>query len=93
MIQDDVLYGAAEAAIGYRKSVADRGSTVAPYLDVLASFDAPLPEGPTDCTEVIGDLVENASPGLRSMTSPEFFGWVIGGSHPVGVAADWLTSA
>ena len=27
------------------------------------------------------------------MTGPRFFGWVIGGSHPVGVAADWLTSA
>ena len=93
MIQDEVLYSAAEAAIRYRKSVPDRGSTVAPYPDVLASFDGPLPEGPTDCAKVIGELVENASPGLRSMTSPEFFGWVIGGSHPTGVAADWLTSA
>jgi glutamate/tyrosine decarboxylase-like PLP-dependent enzyme len=27
------------------------------------------------------------------MTGPRFFGWVIGGSHPVGVAADWLTGA
>ena len=27
------------------------------------------------------------------MTAPRFFGWVIGSSHPTGVAADWLTSA
>ena len=27
------------------------------------------------------------------MTSPNFHGWVIGASHPAGVAADWLTSA
>jgi glutamate/tyrosine decarboxylase-like PLP-dependent enzyme len=27
------------------------------------------------------------------MTGPRFFGWVIGASHPVGVAADWLTAA
>jgi glutamate/tyrosine decarboxylase-like PLP-dependent enzyme len=27
------------------------------------------------------------------MTGPRFFGWVIGASHPVGVAADMLTSA
>ncbi|MGO8352249.1 pyridoxal-dependent decarboxylase, partial [Rhizobium johnstonii] len=28
-----------------------------------------------------------------SCSGPRFFGWVIGGSHPVGVAADFLTSA
>ena len=27
------------------------------------------------------------------MTAPTFHGWVIGASHPAGVAADWLTSA
>jgi glutamate/tyrosine decarboxylase-like PLP-dependent enzyme len=27
------------------------------------------------------------------MTGPRFHGWVIGGSHPIGVAADWLSSA
>jgi glutamate/tyrosine decarboxylase-like PLP-dependent enzyme len=27
------------------------------------------------------------------ITSPRFFGWVMGGSHLAGVAADWLTSA
>ncbi len=27
------------------------------------------------------------------MTGPRFYGWVIGASHPVGVAADMLTSA
>jgi len=27
------------------------------------------------------------------MTGPRFFGWVIGGSHPAGVTADWLVSA
>ena len=26
------------------------------------------------------------------MPGPRFFGWVIGASHPAGVAADWLTS-
>jgi glutamate/tyrosine decarboxylase-like PLP-dependent enzyme len=93
MIQDEVLRGAAEEAIQYRKGVPDRGSGVAPYRDVLASFDGPLPEEPTDSGNVIGELVANASPGIRSMTGPGFFGWVIGGSHPTGVAADWLTSA
>ena len=93
MIQDEVLRGAAEAAIEYRKSLPDRSSGVAPYRDLLAAFDEPLPDEPAEPAQVIGELVANASPGIRSMTSPGFFGWVIGGSHPTGVAADWLTSA
>jgi glutamate/tyrosine decarboxylase-like PLP-dependent enzyme len=38
-------------------------------------------------------LVFQAEPGLHATAGLRFFGWVIGGSHPVGVAADWLTSA
>ena len=41
---------------------------------------------------VIRELIALAEPGLAAMTGPRFFGWVIGGSNPVGVAADWLTS-
>ncbi|AWM88474.1 aspartate aminotransferase family protein [Microvirga sp. 17 mud 1-3] len=63
------------------------------YPDALAAFDAPVPETGTPADDVIRDLVERASPGLHATTGPRFFGWVIGGSHPVGVAADWLTSA
>ena len=42
---------------------------------------------------IIDDLVRLAGPGLHATTGPRFHGWVIGGSHPVGVAADWLTAA
>ena len=37
-------------------------------------------------------LVANAEPGLTAMSSPRFFGFVIGGTYPVALAADWLTS-
>jgi glutamate/tyrosine decarboxylase-like PLP-dependent enzyme len=93
MNQDEVLRRAAEAAIEYRKGDSERGSGVAPFSELLSAFEAPLPEVPSDAGDIIGELVANASPGLRAMTSPGFFGWVIGGSHPAGVAADWLTSA
>ncbi len=39
------------------------------------------------------ELVRRAEGGLLGMVSPNFHGWVIGASHPAGVAADWLTSA
>src|SRR5580765_5345849 len=34
-----------------------------------------------------------AEPGLVAHTGPRYFGFVIGGSLPVAMAADWLTSA
>jgi glutamate/tyrosine decarboxylase-like PLP-dependent enzyme len=56
-------------------------------------FDAPTPETGLASVDVIDELVAKASPGLSAMAGSRFFGWVIGASHPVGVAADWLTSA
>ncbi|MCD2443735.1 aminotransferase class V-fold PLP-dependent enzyme [Agromyces sp. SYSU K20354] len=43
--------------------------------------------------EVIDHLVMAAEPGLIATGSPRFFGWVIGGTQPVALAADWLVSA
>ncbi|WP_262296171.1 pyridoxal phosphate-dependent decarboxylase family protein [Microvirga sesbaniae] len=63
------------------------------YPDALAAFAQPTPETGLAAEEVIRDLVRRATPGLHASTGPRFFGWVIGASHPVGVAADWLTSA
>lgn len=85
---------ACEAAIAFRHDVRDRAA--APQDDYAASlrgFSAPLPETGSDPEAVLGDLVRLADPGLMTPTGPRFFGWVIGGSHPAGVAADWLTSA
>jgi glutamate/tyrosine decarboxylase-like PLP-dependent enzyme len=91
---DEVLRSAAEQAIAYRDGLLEGKPTkVASYSEMLATFDAPVPETGTAAGEIIDDLVRKATPGLRAMASPTFFGWVIGGSHPVGVAADWLTSA
>ena len=63
------------------------------YAGALAAFDAPTPETGAPPEAVIDDLVLRAGPGLHASAGDRFFGWVIGASHPVGVAADWLTSA
>ena len=94
MSADEVLRRAADAAIEYRERIAANGcSPIVTFGEALAAFDAPLPENPAEPTGVIAELVTKATPGLRAMTGAGFFGWVIGGSHPTGVAADWLTSA
>lgn len=87
-----VLQRAADHAVAYRRAVGAPQAT-RPYADLLAAFDAPTPEEPADAARVIDDLARLSAPGLRAMTGPLFFGWVIGASHPVGVAADWLTAA
>ena len=38
-------------------------------------------------------MIADADDGLNQMSSPNFYGYVLGGSHPVGVAADMLVSA
>jgi glutamate/tyrosine decarboxylase-like PLP-dependent enzyme len=42
---------------------------------------------------VIADLVRNVEGGLLGSAGGRFFAWVIGGSLPSALAADWLTSA
>jgi glutamate/tyrosine decarboxylase-like PLP-dependent enzyme len=61
--------------------------------DLAKGLGGPLPEGPTDPAEVVDLLAEVAEPGLMAMPSGRFYGWVIGGTLPAALAADWLTSA
>lgn len=90
----EALAIAAQAAADYRRRIAIAETTpVDSYAEVLARFNAPVPEFGGDSAEIVEELIGKAEGGIRAMTAPRFFGWVIGGSHPTGVAADWLTSA
>lgn len=85
---------ASQSAIAFRQGVGSRAAApLDDYAASLRSFSEPLPEVGADPAEALDDLVRRADRGLMTPTGPRFFGWVIGGSHPAGVAADWLTSA
>jgi glutamate/tyrosine decarboxylase-like PLP-dependent enzyme len=89
-----MLRHAAEMAMDFRRSLDARPQrSRRSFAEMRQSFAAPLPEEGTDGFAVIEELADLAEPGLAIMAGPRFFGWVIGASHPVGVAADWLTSA
>jgi len=57
-----------------------------------AALGGPLPETGADPLEVIEALARGVEPGLVAMPGPRFFGFVIGGSLPAALGADWLTS-
>ncbi|MHA7208194.1 pyridoxal phosphate-dependent decarboxylase family protein [Arthrobacter sp. MDT1-65] len=61
--------------------------------ELAPAFGGPLPRGGTPAAEVVTFLAEQAEPGLMAMPSGRFFGWVIGGTLPAALAADWLVSA
>jgi glutamate/tyrosine decarboxylase-like PLP-dependent enzyme len=85
---------ALQHASDFRDRVADRAPRpVMSASELQALFDGPTPEVGEDSLTVIDRLNAAAGPGLTASAGPRFFGWVIGGSHPVGVAADMLTSA
>ena len=75
-------------------SLPDRPVPPRRHADEIAiDLGGPLPEGPTSAADVVDLLAEGAEPGLMAMPSGRFFGWVIGGTLPAALAADWLTSA
>jgi glutamate/tyrosine decarboxylase-like PLP-dependent enzyme len=89
---ENLFAQASALAAEYRRTVGDAAPPLT-YAAMRDAFDVPTPEQGMPATEVIEELAGRSEPGLRAMTGPRFYGWVIGASHPVGVAADWLTAA
>ena len=58
-----------------------------------AALGGPLPDGPLDPIDVVEELARGAENGLVGTAGPRYFGFVVGGSVPAALAADWLTSA
>jgi glutamate/tyrosine decarboxylase-like PLP-dependent enzyme len=91
---DEALSRADSHARAWLNSVGER--PVGPRAtadELLAGFGGPLPEQPTQPEEVVDLLAMLADRGLMAMQSGRFFGWVIGGTLPAALAADWLVSA
>lgn len=60
--------------------------------DMLDVFGGPMPAHGTDPAQVIEQIATGADRGLVAIAGGRFFGFVIGGTHPAALAADWLVS-
>jgi len=88
------LEAALENALVYLESL-DRAS-VAATVDLVTlrkRIGKALPNEGVPPEQVVADLVKDAAGGILGSAGGRFFGWVIGGSVPAALAADWLTSA
>lgn len=90
----NLLDDTARRASRYLQSLDAR--SVAPTKEAIAAlgkFEQTFPEDGSAAAEVVAELDEIGSPATMASAGGRFFGFVIGGSLPVTVAANWLATA
>ena len=89
-----LLEAAAQRAIRYLETRDARPvAPTAAAVAGLAALDEPTPERPTPPERVLEVLDEVCTPATMAISGGRFFGFVMGGAFPVGVAANWLATA
>ena len=59
---------------------------------LFQALHRPLGDDGVEPDRVIAELARDVDPGLVASAGPRYFGFVIGGSLPAALAAEWLTA-
>jgi glutamate/tyrosine decarboxylase-like PLP-dependent enzyme len=93
-VDDRTLRRAAELALDFLGGLPERPvGELASIEELRTALDVPLEDASLPPLEVVERLAAAVEPGLVASAGPRYFGFVIGGSLPSALAADWLTSA
>ena len=68
-------------------------AATATLAELRGRLGKPLPDDGLPAPQVIDELAADVAGGILGSAGGRFFGWVIGGTTPGSLAADWLTSA
>ena len=90
----NLLKETAERSTRYLESLKNRSvSPLSEAIQNLSQFDESLPEGPADPQKILELLDNIGSPATVASAGGRYFGFVVGGSLPATVAANWLACA
>ncbi len=93
MSERELLRRTAEIASGFLDSLDERSVwPPASVRELRQALGGPLPHEPGDPLAVVEALAAEVDPGVVAIPGGRYFGFVIGGSLPAALAADWLTS-
>ena len=93
-VDEALLRRAHDRAVEFLRSLPQRHvGARATRQDLLGALKVPLSDDGENAAAVIDGLVRGAERGIVGSAGPRYFGFVIGGSLPVAVAADWMTTA
>jgi glutamate/tyrosine decarboxylase-like PLP-dependent enzyme len=90
----DLLHEAASRAIAYLAAIRSRPvAPTAASIEHLRELDGSLPQGPIPPEKVLELLDRLGSPATVASAGGRYFGFVVGGSLPTALAANWLAGA
>lgn len=91
---EELLRRAHDHAVSFLRALPERFVGARASRDeLLSALRVPLTESGEDAGAVLDALASQGERGAIGSAGPRYFGFVIGGSLPVALGADWLTSA